>query len=345
MDPNYVEFEQRKRDHIELALDAKHQSHEHNLFDDYQFTHEAIPNLDFSMVNIALENYASHWSKPFFISSMTAGHENAAIINRNLMAACQERSWAMGVGSQRRELTDKNAFMEWASIRKNYPDVFLMANLGLAQVITTPLSQLQSLVDVLQAQAFIIHCNPLQEVIQPEGTPNFFGAWDAIDNLVAHLHVPVVVKETGCGFSTQTIERLNQRGIYAIDISGMGGTHWGRIEGSRTRDHQLLKQVAKTYANWGVPTAKILAESRNMLLQSQLWASGGIRHGLDAAKAIAMGATRVGIAKPVLAAAIESTDAVLMVMDTYEYELKVAMFCTGCKNIKALTQTSLHKAF
>lgn len=339
MSHGFIEFEQRKRDHIQLALEPAHQTLRQNRFDDYQLSHEAIPDFNFTDVDISLDSLASSWSKPFFISSMTAGHEHALRINTHLLSACHEKDWAMGVGSQRRELTDVNAALEWKALRKEFPHVVMMANLGLAQVIATPMDMLKRLVDNLQAQIFIIHCNPLQEVIQPEGTPHFRGSWTAIDKMVQEIGIPVVVKETGCGFSLSTIQRLNQLGVYAIDVSGMGGTHWGRIEGSRVAKQDILHCAAVTFANWGISTAEILAKSKGLLLTSQLWGSGGIRHGLDAAKAIAMGATRVGIAQPILAAALENTESVLKVMETFEYALKVAMFCTGSQNIRALRQT------
>lgn len=345
MSIDFSKFEQRKRDHIELALDPVHQSLGSNYFDKYSFLHEAIPNFNFSDVQIRMNSPFLNWEKPFFISSMTAGHEHAATINENLLAACTSRNWAMGVGSQRREIDDSNAHKDWAVLRKRYPHVLMMANLGLAQLITTPLDILKRLVDSIAAELFIVHCNPLQEVIQPEGTPQFDGAWEALSQFIQQIGIPVIVKETGCGFSNHTINRLNEIGVYAIDVSGMGGTHWGRIEGSRAQNHQILSHAAKTFANWGIPTTEVLMHAKSLQLQSELWGSGGIRHGLDAAKAIAMGAKRVGIAQPVLKAALAGVEEVLMVMDTFEYELKVAMFCCGCLNLDSLTQASLQSVF
>lgn len=337
---NLSEFEQRKRDHIDLALDVSHQTMNFNRFDAYAFEHEAIPDLDFSDLSVRSTEL---WPQIFFISSMTAGHQHAATINRHLMAACAQRQWAMGVGSQRRELMDKKAKLEWRALRAEFPEVYLMANIGLAQVISTPIADLQALVDNIQAQAFIVHCNPLQEVIQPEGTPSFKGAWQALEQLVNTLNLPLIVKETGCGFSLKTLQRLNDLGVFAIDLAGLGGTHWGRIEGSRVKDNPILLRSAKTYANWGLATAEILQASQHLNLQSMIWASGGIRHGLDAAKSYAFGATKVGIAQPVLKAALDGEEAVLQVMDTFEHELKIAMFCTGSASLAELRQQRLLK--
>lgn len=334
------EFEQRKQDHIDLALDLSHQTSACNRFDAYAFEHEAIPDLDFSDLDLSTSEL---WPTVFLISSMTAGHQHAAKINRHLMAACAQRQWAMGVGSQRRELMDASAKLEWLTLRKAYPDVFLMANIGLSQVISTPIADLLALVDNIQAQAFIVHCNPLQEVIQPEGTPSFKGAWQALAQLAKQIPVPLIVKETGCGFSLKTLQRLNNIGVFAIDIAGLGGTHWGRIEGSRIKDNPILLRSAKTYANWGIATAEILHATQGLNLQAKIWASGGIRHGLDAAKSLALGASKVGIAQPVLQAALASEEAVLCVMDTFEHELKIAMFCTGSATLTELQQQKLLK--
>jgi isopentenyl-diphosphate delta-isomerase len=167
MNIDFSEFEQRKKDHIELALDPIHQTSGFNSFDKYSFVHEAIPDLNFMDVQIFVQSKFSNWTKPFFISSMTAGHEHAVTINRNLLAACKVRQWAMGVGSQRREIDDSNAYQEWTKLRHDYADVVMMANIGLAQLITTPLDMLKRLVNAIEAKLFIIHCNNIQYVILP----------------------------------------------------------------------------------------------------------------------------------------------------------------------------------
>lgn len=341
MTDDFSDFEQRKRDHIALALDPIHQTESENGFDAFRFQHEAIPDINFTDIEIKTQSLGGMRQSPFFISSMTAGHFDAAKINAHLLAACEQTGWAMGVGSQRRELSDAKAGLEWKNLRKTYPNVFLMANLGLAQLVHTPILNIQKLIDNLQASAFIVHCNPLQECIQPEGTTNFKGSWQALEHLVRELHVPVVVKETGSGFSKLTMQRLNGIGVHAIDVSGMGGTHWGRIEGSRAKNDWIREQASITFKNWGISTALILFQAQQMILSSEIWGSGGIRHGLDAAKALVLGASMVGIAKPILKAALEGPDSVLQVMRHYEYDLKVAMFCTGVGSIQALKQQKL----
>jgi isopentenyl-diphosphate Delta-isomerase len=329
MTTDYNQFEQRKRDHIELALLPANQSSELNAFDHYSLAHEALPDLNFDELSIQSIRFNQPIEKPFIISSMTAGHANAVNINHCLIEACAETNWAMGVGSQRRELTDIKAAYEWEILRRDFPNVTLFSNLGIAQIINTPLSAIQRLIDSLQASALIIHCNPLQESIQPEGTTNFKGSWDALKNLVKHLNSPIIIKETGCGFSQKTLVRLNDLGVSAVDVSGLGGTHWGRIEGHRATQHEIKKQTAVTFRNWGVNTLQSIKNAIAIQPNFEIWGSGGVRHGLDAAKLFALGATTVGFAKPMLEAALHSSNHVVQKMALIEYELKTAMFCTG----------------
>lgn len=281
MTQDYSQFEQRKRDHIELALMPSNQSSELNAFDSYSLTHEALPDINFEDISIQSSRFNQIVQKPFIVSSMTAGHANAININRCLIEACSQADWAMGVGSQRRELTDQNAASEWELLRRDFPKVHLYSNLGIAQIIDTPLSAIERLIDSLQAEALIIHCNPLQESIQPEGTTNFKGSWDALKQLAQQLTTPIIIKETGCGFSKSTLARLNDLGISAVDVSGTGGTHWGRIEGHRATAHEIKQQTALTFRNWGIDTIQSVKNAMEIKPQFEVWGSGGVRHGLD----------------------------------------------------------------
>lgn len=338
MSGDYKQFEKRKQDHIELALMQSNQADELNAFDSISLLHEAIPDIDFDDINIASVRFNESVSTPFMIGSMTAGHDNAQMINRHLIAACYEKGWAMGVGSQRRELSDKTASAVWQSIRQDYPRVALFSNIGIAQLISTSLSNIQSLIDALQAQAIIVHCNPLQECIQPEGTPTFKGAWNALEQLVKTLPLPVIVKETGCGFSSATLTRLNDIGVAAVDVSGLGGTHWGRIEGHRAKQYSKQQKASIVFRNWGIDTVKSVRHAKNVGGLFEIWGSGGVRHGLDAAKLIALGASTISFAKPMLSAALHSTGQVIDVMTSMEYELKIAMFCTGSRVLNDLKE-------
>lgn len=338
MENEYCQFEQRKQDHIKLALMPENQSKELNSFDHYKLMHDALPDINFSDLSIHGQRFNQLIKTPFFVSSMTAGHSDAATINRHLLEACSQNHWAMGVGSQRRELTDSKAGFEWEPLRRDYPEVSLFSNLGIAQLIHTPLSSIQRLIDIIQAEALIIHCNPLQECIQPEGTPDFKGCWLALEQLIKSIPTPVIVKETGCGFSKSTLMRLNSIGVAAVDVSGIGGTHWGRIEGHRSAEHSIKHQTAHTFRNWGINTLQSVLHASSIHPSFEIWGSGGVRNGLDAAKLIAFGVSSVGFAKPMLEAALESTEKVVQKMDTIEYELKTAMFCTGSLMLSELKE-------
>lgn len=337
MSGDYTQFEQRKKDHITLALNDDNQAKEANRFDSISLVHDALPDLDFNDISIVSTRFSKPVDKPFMISSMTAGHADAEALNRTFVGACHEMGWAMGVGSQRRELTDETASDVWRDLRRQYPDVSLYSNLGIAQLITTPHVKIQKMIDALGAEACIIHCNALQECIQPEGTPEFKGGLQALEQLVKASSVPIIVKETGCGFSKPTLRRLNGIGVQAVDVSGLGGTHWGRIEGGRA-NQPMLERVADTFRNWGVSTLMSARYATEISPQFEVWGSGGVRHGLDAAKLFALGATTVGFAKPMLQAALQSDADLIQIMQTIEYELRVALFCTGSQNLQALKE-------
>ena len=338
MSINYEQFEKRKKDHIDLALMASNQAHELNALDHVQLSHEALPDFDFNDLCIETNRFGYRVKTPFFISSMTAGHRDAVDINYNLIKACSVSGWAMGVGSQRRELSDPDAADEWFSIREQFPDVVLYSNLGIAQLITSSPDQVKALTDALKASALIVHLNPLQEVIQPEGTPQFKGGIKALKTISSKLDIPVIVKETGCGFSTSTLLKLKDTGIRAVDVSGLGGTHWGRIEGHRALKGSCHHTASETFKNWGVTTVQSVLNAVEVKPHYEIWASGGVRNGLDAAKLLALGASQVGFAKPMLLPALESPEEVIKQMTTIEYELKVAMFCTGSRTPEELKE-------
>lgn len=331
-------FVQRKHDHLELAIAAENEAYGLSGLEQVQLIHEAIPDLDFDEISIHSYRFGKKITTPFIVSSMTAGNPKGLEINHTLIDACQNTGWAMGVGSQRRQLKDPSVAAEWQQLRRFAPDVTLFGNLGISQLIHTPIHAIECLVDSLQAQAMIIHCNPLQECIQPEGTPYFHGSWDILEILSKQLSVPVIVKETGCGFSTSTLKRLMSTGIAAVDVSGFGGTHWGRIEGQRAIHDTLRQQAAKTFSHWGINTVTALKNAVSLTPDYEIWASGGVRNGLDAAKLLALGASTIGLAKPMLQAALSGVETIIQAMRTIEYELKVALFCTGHANIEALQE-------
>ncbi len=332
-----AQFESRKQDHIRLSLSPENEARGGSGLQRVELVHEALPDLDFSEVQLTHNILKSKISGlPLLVSSMTAGHHEAVDLNSRLAEACQARGWLMGVGSQRRELGDPQAAQEWREVRRRAPKVHLLGNLGLSQLIRTSTADVMRLVDHLEASAMIIHTNPLQECLQPEGTPQFSGGLKAIETLARELPVPLMVKETGCGFSPQTLQRLIDLGVTAVDISGFGGTHWGRIEGGRSQRGDIRHHAAQSFAHWGIGTVDSLVSAVELGPDYEVWASGGVRSGLEAATLLAIGAQTVGFAKPILEAALEGEKALDFRMELIEYELKTALFCTGSKSVSEL---------
>lgn len=335
------QFELRKRDHIRIALDTKSEATGRSGLESFELMHDALPEMDFSEVMLATEAFGVEFSSPFFISSMTAGHDGSLQINHRLANAAAEKNWLMGVGSQRKQLTDAGARAEWTAIRRQTPKVKLAGNIGLSQLIQTKPDQIQALVDSLEAVAMFVHLNPLQEVLQKEGTPNFKNGVQAIEILCAKLSVPVIVKEVGCGMSRSTLAKLQNIGVAAVDMSGLGGTHWGRVEAYRSEEGESLREAGEVFANWGMSNVESLLIAQELKPDYSLWASGGVRSGLDAAKLIALGASMVGLAKPLLEKALVSEEALLKQMNQFELELKIAMFCTASKTVSELRDRKL----
>jgi isopentenyl-diphosphate delta-isomerase len=331
------QFEARKKSHLEIALDPRMQVDVRAEFDRIVLPHDALPELDFAEIDLATPFLfgprVKKLATPFFVSGMTAGHAAATVVNERLASACARRGWIFGVGSQRRELDRSRPVIDsWSDLRAKAPNLTLLGNLGLAQAITETPAEIARLARNLGADAFCIHANALQETIQPEGTPNFRGGLAALKNLIANSDFPIVLKETGCGFSERTLEKIRAMKFAAVDVAGLGGTHWGRIEGVRAliAGKTVRSRAAETFRSWGISTvASVEAAARILPRTTEIWASGGVRSGLDAAKLIYLGATRVGFAKPALEAALQSEAALDLWMETMEYELKTALFCGG----------------
>ena len=334
-------FEKRKQDHIRLAQDARTQSAGMSGFENIQLTHEALPEINFSDINLETELLGLTVSSPFYISSMTAGHTEGEKINLRLATLSAHKNILMGVGSQRKELTDPNAAFEWKKIRAAAPKAKLIGNLGIAQVINSDISEIERLVESLEAVGLFIHLNPLQEVLQLEGTPDFKGSLEKIQELAQNLSVPVIIKEVGCGISQNTALKLVNAGVKFIDVAGLGGTHWGRIEGFRAHEASPQAMAAEAFKNWGISTTQSVLNVKAAARQeTAIWASGGVRSGLDAAKLIALGAEAVGIAQPFLQAALESDLALEKALNQFEYELKIALFCMNFDTFKSFKKAS-----
>jgi isopentenyl-diphosphate delta-isomerase len=274
---------------------------------------------------------------------MTGGTKEAHQINRRLAAVAQCYGLAMGVGSQRVGVENPD-LMGTFTVRAEAPDILLLANLGAVQFnYGYGLDQCRRVVDKLEANALILHLNPLQEAVQTRGDTNFKGLLEKIEQLCADLPVPVIVKEVGNGISAPLVKRLVAAGVAAVDVAGAGGTSWARVESERALDPQQ-RRLGQTFGEWGLPTADCIVQARQVAPALPLIASGGLRHGLDVAKTLALGADLAGLAFPFLQAAQESEDAVAALADVLMAEIRTVLFCTGQGALTGLRQPGVLEA-
>lgn len=332
---DYKEFVQRKKDHIKLALDSRTQALSDAGFSKIHLQHKALPETNLSSVSLKTNLLNHEFSSPHFVSSMTAGHDDSFKINLRLAKAAHENNWLMAVGSQRRELTDPLAANEWSLVKAQVPEVKLVSNIGILEIIQQPDEKILKIIDNLGAVGVFVHINPLQEAFQKESDANFSGALEALEKFVKRSSVPVLVKEVGFGIDEALMKRFFEIGVSVVDVSGNGGTHWGQIEALRHRDDEIQSQAAQAFHGWGYSTVECLLEAQEIILFNQIWASGGVRSGVDSAKCLSLGARAVGVAQPLMKAAVQQTeeDAVHKLMQRFDFELRVAMFCTGLKEV------------
>jgi len=342
-----TQFESRKKSHLDLALDPRAQSEAGAGLERVSLRHDALPELDWSDVDLSTTFLKRKLATPFVVTGMTAGHASARELNRRLARACAKRGWVLGLGSQRRELESESPPIDaWSELGADFPGLPIVGNLGIAQAIRADAKALRKLVANSGSTAFALHLNSLQEAIQPEGTPQFRGGLAAIRKLARSLGAPLILKETGCGFSERTLAKLREIPLLAVDVSGRGGTHWGRIEGLRadSQGARLKAAVAETFRGWGIPTVEsVIAARKRLRPATEIWASGGVRTGLDAAKLIALGAARVGFAKPALENAVLGEAELDAWMERIETELRTAMFCMGYASVRDLRVQALKR--
>jgi len=330
----------RKDDHIRI-IEEEDVETAGTGFGDIDLVHEALPEIHRDEIDTTTTLFGHELAGPVVIESMTGGHPNTTKLNRNLAAAAQQTGIAMGVGSQRAglELDDEALIESYSVVRDAAPDAFLYGNVGAAQLLEYDVADVEEAVSMIDADAMAIHLNFLQEAVQPEGDVDAAGCLAAIERVANDLSVPVIVKETGNGLSRSTARRLTDAGVDAIDVAGKGGTTWSGIESYRAAavgaDRQ--EQIGNRFRAWGIPTAVSTVEASSV--HDCVIASGGVRSGLDIAKAIALGARAGGLAKPFLAPAGQGTDAVVDFIETLLLELRTAMFVTGSDSIDALSET------
>lgn len=331
----------RKADHIRINLEENVQFPRLTTgLERYRFLHQAVPELNLAEIDLSTAFLGKPLTAPILISSMTGGTEQAHRINRNLALAAQQMGIAMGLGSQRAAI--ENPSLAWTfQVRDVAPDILLFANLGAVQLnYGYGVEHCQRAVDMVEADALILHLNVLQEAVQPEGDGNFAGLLDKIEQVCRVLSVPVIAKEVGWGLSEAAARRLIDVGVSVLDVAGSGGTSWSEVEYHRA-PNAFHAQVAACFADWGIPTADSLIYVRRVASQIPLIASGGLRDGVDIAKCLALGADLAGLAGPFLKAAAQSDEAVLELIELLERQLRIAMLCAGAGNIAALKKISL----
>lgn len=330
----------RKTEHIRLCLtDEVEGVNKTTGLEGISFIHNALPEIDFQAIDLSTTFLTKKINAPFLVSSMTGGSELASKINNNLAIASEEKGWAIALGSTR-ALLESNAHASSFLIRKYAKTVPLIANLGAVQLnYGYGVEECERIVEKTEADSLVLHLNSLQEVVQDGGDLNFSNLLPKIEEVCKRVSVPVGVKEVGFGIDGTTAKNLHNAGISYIDVAGAGGTSWSQVEKLRAED-PLRKAAAEAFNSWGLPTKDCLVSVRGKLPNIPLIASGGMKTGVDAAKAIAIGANLVGYARTLLHAATESVESVITVMDQLELELKMAMFGIGTSNIEALKKTN-----
>lgn len=321
----------RKLAHIEICRNKEVEHNKTTGFEDIELVHRTLPEVDFDEIDTSIELLGNKLDSPLVISAITGGHQVSKAINKELALASENKNIAMGVGSQRAGITNNELTDTFTVVRDYAPHAMIIGNIGAPQV-----EYAHKAIEMLETDALAIHLNPLQEIIQPEGDINAKGYVDDIKEICSTTDIPIIAKETGAGISSMDAQTLEKIGVDAIDIQGVGGTSWAAVETYRAEDPTL----GKLYWDWGIPTAVStieVIESTNLPVIS----SGGIRNGLEAAKAISLGANSVGMALPFLKYSYNGHHYIEKKIDQFNRELKTAMFLVGAKTIEELKQKRL----
>ncbi|MFX1482080.1 MAG: type 2 isopentenyl-diphosphate Delta-isomerase [Promethearchaeota archaeon] len=328
----------RKIEHIEICLDEEVQCTRTTMFEDIEFVHNALPEIDKDNIDLNVNFFGLRAQAPLVIAAMTGGHPQTLNINRKLASAAEELGLPIGVGSQRAAVEDPSIADTFRVVRETAPSVPVIANIGATHVSVAP-----EAVSMIEADLLAVHLNPLQEAIQPEGDCNSEGALESIAAIVDSVDVPVIVKETGAGISGEVAKHLEDVGVAGIDVGGVGGTSWAGVEYYRALkdDDDLKAQLGLEFWDWGIPTALSVL----MVLDStelDVIATGGIRSGLDVAKALALGSVAAGVAYPLLRPAVHGSalDTVVELERILE-GLRVAMYLTGSQKVEDLSSKKL----
>lgn len=331
--------EVRKRSHIEICSRRRIEARGASTgFEDVYLVHRALPEIDRDEIDPSTKVFGHSLSAPVLISGITGGTKKAYQINSALAEAAEELGLGMGVGSQRAAIENPNLAYTFKVAREKAPHALLMANVGVHQLFSERcMEEIRVAIDMISADVLAIHLNSLQEAVQPEGSPRFRGILSRIRDVAHALNIPVIAKETGAGVSAEVAVLLERAGVEGVDISGVGGTSWAAVEYYRARERgeTLRRSLGRSFWDWGIPTVISLLEVRKSTKLTVV-ASGGVRMGLDVAKALALGADAVSIALPLLKPAMSGPDKVVKTLKLFISELETAMFLTGSRSIDDL---------
>jgi isopentenyl-diphosphate delta-isomerase len=341
------EVKQRKIEHVNIALGQDISVAQRANWNDVQFVHQALPEVDLDEIDTSVIFLGQKLRYPIFISSLTGGHHDVISLNRNLARAAEHYGLALGVGSQRAGIVNPEVIGSYAITREHAPHTFLIANIGAPQLIEQPrhapftIEQVEHAITMIGANALAVHMNSLQEATQSEGDRRAAGEVAALKTLTGKVSVPVIAKETGAGVCREQALLLRSCGVAAIDVGGAGGSSMSAMEAERSKAHgdERTYNIGQLFRDWGIATSVSIVEAR--VANLPLISTGGVRTGLDMARALALGATIVGMGFPFLKAASESYDAVCELLEKTVAELKVAMQLSGVASIEQLQQTDV----
>ena len=337
--PDDTTHRDRKLEHLRINLkeDVQYRQTTNGL-ERYHFIHQALPDLNLEEIDLSTSFFGKPLRAPLLISSMTGGADEADRINQTLAAAAQATGIAMGLGSQRAAIEDESLAYSY-QVRRAAPGIPLFANLGAIQLnYTYTIDQCRRAVEMIQADALILHLNALQEAVQSGGNTNWKDLLPKIEKICRTIGVPVIAKEVGFGISEDAARQLASAGVSAIDVAGSGGTSWSAVE-ARRAPSSFLRNLAETFWDWGIPTATSLENVQRAAPKVLRIASGGIRDGLEAAKCIALGASLVGYASPMLKLADRGVESTIEGIKLLKEELRTAMFGVSAANLDALKKT------
>lgn len=331
----------RKAEHISISLKHNVQAREVTTgFEDVIFIHKALPEIDRREVDLSTTVLGHNFAAPLIVGAITGGTQEATKINATIAEVIEELGLGMGVGSQRAALEDKKLEESFAVARKKAPTAFLIANIGGVQLVNGyGLKEAKRAMKMIEADALAIHLNALQETAQPEGQTDFAGILEKVGQIAEELDKSIIVKETGAGIAAEEAKKLEAAGVKGIDVSGAGGTSWAAVEFYRAKEHQdeFRRRLGDLFWDWGIPTAASIVEV-SRTVDIPVIASGGVRSGVDVAKALALGSDLTSLSQPVLRAAVkgaqETRDLLSLLMD----ELRNVMFLVGAESIEALCE-------